>query len=102
MTHAVDTTSDLPDQHLLRMKVWSQRTWVARCDEHVSGTPLQARLAEFLQEAFEHAHTQPDLLDKTTTQIAEAVIAGILHSETARAEDLQAALHTITSQGEDT
>jgi len=94
---APDTAAAIPDQHLLRMKVWSQRTWVARCDEHLSGGHLEARLADFLQEAFEYAHTQPDLLDKTTAQIAEAVMAGILHSETVPADDLQAALHKITS-----
>ncbi|MFY0659327.1 MAG: hypothetical protein JXR15_02465 [Shimia sp.] len=97
MSAAPDTTAPAPDQYLLRMKVWSQRTWVARCDDHLSGATLEARLADFLQEAFEHAHTQPDLLDKTTAQIAEAVMAGILHSETVPAEDLQAALHKITS-----
>ncbi len=97
MTVAPDTDAPLPDQHLLRMKVWSQRTWVARCDEHLSGGHLEARLADFLQEAFEYAHTQPDLLDKTTAQIAEAVMAGILHSETVPANELRAALHKITS-----
>lgn len=97
MIAALDTNDPVPDQHLLRMKVWSQRTWVARCDEHISGVHLEARLANFLHEAFDYAHTQPDLLDKTTAQIAEAVMAGILHSETVPAEDLQAALHKITS-----
>ncbi|WP_299423075.1 hypothetical protein [uncultured Shimia sp.] len=97
MSAAPNTNAPIPDQHLLRMKVWSQRTWVARCDDHQSGVGLEARLADFLQEAFEHAHTQPDLLDKTTAQIAEAVMAGILHSETVPSEELQTALHKITS-----
>ncbi len=97
MTAAPDTDAPIPDQYLLRMKVWSQRTWVARCDDHLSGATLEARLADFLQESFEYAHTQPDLLDKPTAQIAEAVMAGILHSETVPAEDLQAALNKITS-----
>jgi hypothetical protein len=79
------------------MKVWSQRTWVAHCDDHLSGATLEARLAEFLQEAFEYAHTKPELLDKTTAQIAEAVMAGILHSETVPSDALHAALHKITS-----
>ncbi|MBE1294296.1 MAG: hypothetical protein JJ868_13545 [Shimia sp.] len=97
MSTTEDTNAPVPDQHLLRMKVWSQRTWVAHCDDHLSGATLEARLAEFLQEAFEYAHTKPELLDKPTAQIAEAVMAGILHSETVPSDALQAALHKITS-----
>ncbi len=97
MISTLDTNAPVPDQYLLKMKVWSQRTWVARCDEHIPGASLEARLANFLHEAFEYAHTQPDLLDKTTAQIGEAVMAGILHSETVPPEELQAALHKITS-----
>ena len=97
MSATAETNAPVPDQHLLRMKVWSQRTWVAHCDDHLSGATLEARLAEFLQEAFEYAHTKPELLDKPTAQIAEAVMAGILHSETVPSDALQAALHKITS-----
>ncbi|NKW90945.1 hypothetical protein HGD87_00240 [Rhodobacteraceae bacterium R_SAG9] len=97
MSAPADTNAPAPDQHLFRMKVWSQRTWVAHCDDHLSSATLEARLSDFLQEAFEHARTQPELLDKTTAQIAEAVMAGILHSETVPADALQAALHKITS-----
>lgn len=97
MSDTLSPNTPLPDQHLLKLKVWSQRTWVAWCDNDTSALPLEAQLAAFLQEAFGHAHAQPELQDKTTAQVAEAVMAGILHSETAPVEELQAALHKITS-----
>lgn len=70
---------------------------MARWDTDADETQLETQLIAFLEEAFFHAHAQPDLQDKATTEIAEAIVAGILHSETAPSEDIQAALHKITS-----
>ncbi|MGR3712683.1 MAG: hypothetical protein ACU0A6_06155 [Shimia sp.] len=97
MTLAPSTTDTLPDQTLWKLKVWAQRTWVARWDGETKAPQMEPLLIAFLEEAFGHAHAQPELQDKPTAQIAEAIMAGILHSETAPTDELQAALHKITS-----
>ncbi|MCP4821023.1 MAG: hypothetical protein GY883_17695 [Shimia sp.] len=97
MFQALDTSGLLPDHPLWRIKVWSQRTWVARWEANADAAQLETHLIAFLEEAFGYAHAQPDLQEKPTAEIAEAIVAGILHSETAPAEDLRTALHKITS-----